>query len=176
MRLPNTLQTLSYVSMRSLVSLQDVENLLPTNCNTLGRLAMQNCSSVTNDLHFYRPIVKVEVNTSSPDSPFSGVSRVKRCYFHDGPFECDINTILFGSMTDLIFYVPYENEDWKTFLEEKCEMRPLDAADRTAFRTAYPGERMPKAMVKIPAGATKWRYLKYWYPDGRTPGLVIFVR
>ena len=34
----------------------------------------------------------------------------------------------------------------------------------------------PKAMVKIPAGATKWRYLKYWYPDGRTPGLVIFVR
>ena len=175
-RLPNTLQTLSYVSMRSLVSLQDVENLLPTNCNTLGRLAMQNCSSVTNDLHFYRPIVKVEVNTSSPDSPFSGVSRVKRCYFHDGPFECDINTILFGSMTDLIFYVPYENEDWKTFLEEKCEMRALEAADRTAFRSAYPGERMAKAMVKIPAGAAKWRYLKYWYPDGRTPGLVIFVR
>ena len=175
-RLPNTLQTLSYVSMRYLVSLQDVENLLPTNCNTLGRQAMQSCSSVTNDLHFYRPIVRVDVNPSSADSPFGGVSRVKRCYFHDGPFECDINTILFGSMTDLIFYVPYENEDWKTFLEEKCEMRALEAADRTAFRSAYPGERMAKAMVKIPAGAAKWRYLKYWYPDGRTPGFVIFVR
>ena len=171
LRLPNTITSLTFYNFRGMRLLVDCENLLPKSLTTLGTDVFSWWSSVTNDIHFYE-----QFRTFDGKTPFPyGWTNVKRVYFHGQP--ADPTTGVFAQMTTLTFFVPRFEESWEKYLAESCETRALTADDRAAFRTAYPGERMPKMMVKMPAGAAKWRYLQYWYPDPKKrPGMLISVK
>ena len=171
LRLPDTITSVTYYNFRGMRQLKDCENLMPKALTTLGENPFSHWVSITNDIHFYE-----QFRTFSNKTPFpNGWANVKRVYFHGAP--ADPTAGVFAPMTTLTFFVPRYDKAWESYLAESCETRKLTADEQAAFRTAYPGERPANLMVKMPAGAATWRYLRYWYPDPKKrPGMMLLVK
>ena len=133
--------------------------------------AFTSCSMLTN-VYLSSTLRSVQQNS------FESSGALKRVYFTGKPPESVYKDAFDSPTGPMCFFVPKQDADWLAWLAaaEGCAVRAPEPEERVAFAEAFGGEGRLVNMIKIPATATKWRYLTYWWPNGEPRGLMIFVK